>query len=71
VIACIDHGGVAVGVLCDQHRTPKSDLLVSDLLSQRIEVPARRLEILIAGNEDKRLLFTHESLRFASGRPEG
>jgi hypothetical protein len=48
VITGVDHGGVTVGVLRNQHRTPKSDLLVADLFSQRIEVPAGPLEVLLA-----------------------
>src|SRR5271166_369952 len=60
VVARVDHGGVAFGILGSQYRTTKRDPLVFDALGQGIEVTAAKLEILVASYQDQCLLFTHQ-----------
>ena len=52
VVAVLDDGDVAVGVVSDEDRALDLDLLVLDDLHEPVEVPRRRVDVLIGGDED-------------------
>lgn len=58
-ISGVDQNRTALGVLADQHRTLQRNAFVLGGIDEGLKIVTSRIEVLIAGDEHQRVVFTH------------